>query len=533
MKTSANLRNSTISNSTTANISRRVGLGALAVFLGQGITMLGQVLVVPIFLWAWGAERYGEWLSLYAIVGYLTMLNFGMQTYVINRLNQAYTLRKIDEYNLILHSALKLFLALVCIGGVIAAAFYLLLPFERWLNFTSTTHLTTALVGILLSLQILGAIPMGLIGGTYRTFGELPRGQMIANVQRSLFFLLTALVLVLHGGLLEVAAVQLLPLIGIAVYVLIDLRRRHPEINIGISKADWRLAITFLGPSFFFFLMQVSAGFTFQGSILLVGAVVGPAAVAAYSVLRTLATLVRQIAGSINSVLWPELTSLEAITDYSRLRKVHSLLVKGSLALCATAAVFLHFEAKDIVSFWTGGRIVFDQTLMDLFLAYLVLLIPMIASSVFPAATNRHKKLAISYIVSRSLGLILAYLFSSLVIGFGLGARGVILGILIGEVLTVGWYVPAFTCHILGESIKRYWLSFVFRGVPIIALQYIGAWAINSLLQNWLMGFLGIGAWLFVVLLIGSYFLWLSQDEKAFLGRLGAKIYAKRFAFLQ
>jgi len=508
------LRNSTISNLTLVNITRRVSLGALAVFLGQGITMVGQVSVVPVFLWAWGAERYGEWLSLYAIVGYLTILNFGMQMYVVNRLNQAYTLKKIDEYNLILHTALKLFLIVSCVGGVIVAAFCFLLPFERWLHFVHTTHITAALAGFLLSLQILGNIPMGLVTGTYRTFGELPRGQMIGNVQKSLFFLLTALVLGLHGGLLDVAAVQLLPLIGVTVYVLMDLHKRHPEIDIGISKADWRLAITFLGPSLFFFIIQISGGFTFQGSILLVGAVVGPAAVAVYSVLRTLANLIRQIVGSVNSVLWPELTSLEALGDYAHLREAHALLVKGALALCGTAAVFLHFEAKDIVAFWTGGRIVFDQTLMDLFLMYLILQIPWIASSVFPAATNRHQKLAIAYIVSGALGLILGYLFSSQVIGVGLGTRGVILGVLVGEVLTAGWYVPALTCRILGENLRRYWLSFVFRGTPILVAEALVAWWISAAIITPVARFILIFLTVAILALVGSYFWWADSEER-------------------
>ena len=315
----------------------------------------------------------------------------------------------------------------------------------------------------------------------------------------------------------------LLPLIGVAVYVLIDLHKRHPEIDIGISKADWRLAVTFLGPSFFFFLIQVSVGFTFQGSILLVGAVVGPAAVVVYSVLRTLANLIRQIVGSINNVLWPELTSLEALSDYTRLRKIHALLVKSACALCGTAAVFLHFEAKDIVSFWTGGRIVFEQTLMDLFLLYLILQIPWLASSVFPAATNRHQKLAITYFISGALGLILGYLFSSQVMGFGLGARGVILGILIGEVLTAGWYVPVFTCHILGESIRRYWLSFVFKGVPILIIEGLSAWWTSRLSMSPVIKLFLVFSFVSIVGAAGSYFWWADSEERKRMQQKGSR----------
>lgn len=38
--------------SATPKILRRVSLGSLAVVLGQGINILRQVLLVPLFLWA-------------------------------------------------------------------------------------------------------------------------------------------------------------------------------------------------------------------------------------------------------------------------------------------------------------------------------------------------------------------------------------------------------------------------------------------------------------------------------------------------
>lgn len=498
----------------THSILRRIGFGTGAVFTGQVITMLGQLLLVPLFLWAWGDGRYGEWLSLCAMVGYLTMINLGMGTYVVNRLNQVYTVGKLDEYNQILNSALKVFLVIAGAGCLVATALYLLLPFETWFNFSYTAHITMTLVGILLSLQILGGIPLGLITGTYRTFGEFHRCQIISNVERFLFFVVTAVVLAVEGRLLAVATVQLLPMVVIAIYVLKDLGSRHPEIEVGITKASLPLVMTFLGPSLFFLLIQLSVGLTLQGSTLLVAAVVSPSAVAVFVTLRTLANLVRQIVGSINSVLWPELTSLEALKDYARLHQAHTLLVKVSLGMCGCAAVFLHFEAQDIVAWWTGGRIVFDQILMDLFLAYLVFQTPWLASSLFPAAVNRQKELALAYIVSAVLGLLCGYLFSAQSIGIGLGSKGVILGILLGEVIIAGWYVPSFTCRMVGESIKRYWLSLIFPGTTVLVMEGIAAWFVQGLSSSPQIRLLLVFATVLVVGIAGNYLFNTNRHEK-------------------
>src|SRR5215469_5281167 len=37
-----------------------------------------QLLLVPVFLAVWGAERYGEWIALNAIAAFVTLGNFGI-----------------------------------------------------------------------------------------------------------------------------------------------------------------------------------------------------------------------------------------------------------------------------------------------------------------------------------------------------------------------------------------------------------------------------------------------------------------------
>jgi O-antigen/teichoic acid export membrane protein len=449
-----------------------------------------------------------------AMVTYLSMLNLGMHMYVVNRLNQHYTVGELEEYNRIIQSALKLFLTITGIGTLLVIILFSIAPFEIWLNFVHTPHITTVFVGVLLSLQILAAIPLGLIAGTYRTFGEFPRGQMIDNAQRFFFIILTAIVLALKGGLLEVAIVQLLPLIGSAVYVLKDLRCRHPEIKVGTTKGNWRIGKTLLVPSLFFLLLQLSMGFTIHGSILLVGVVVGPAAVAVYSIIRVLANMVRLIVGSFVNILWPELTSLNALKDYARLRKAHSLLVRGSIAICGSVAVLLHYEAKDIIFLWTDGRIAFDQTLMDLFLVYLIMQTPWHTSSVFPIAVNRHKKIAVTCFLSGVIGLGLAYLLSSHIIGFGLGAKGVILGILLGEVITAVWYIPAYTCNMMEESIMDYWVNLVFRGMIVLVVEWFAVSSIIHITSSPVSRFLLVFGTVFTVGLSGTYLLNMNKFEK-------------------
>ena len=513
-----------IQSTASGKTIRRIGLGSLAVLIGQGINILGQILVVPLFLRAWGQQLYGEWITLYAMVGYTSLLNFGMQTYVVNRLNQFYSVGRLNDYTHILHSALSLYLGIVVIAGSLIAVTVFVTPIGQWLNLKDMDHITTSIVALLLAIQVILAIPQGLIVGLYRTFQEFPRGAMLANFQRASILGLTVLTLLVGGKIIQVAAVQLIPIMAFAAFILYDINKRHPEVKIGLSQSDWRLAITFLGPSLLFFLIQISGALTVQGSIIVVSAFAGPAYVAVFAIHRTLTNLIHQIVGSLNTALWPELTTLEAHGDYSRLRVVHRSFVKMSFAACVFAGIWLHFTGKDIIEVWTLGRIAFDQRLLDIFLIYLVLQAPWLGSSVFSAAFNRHRNLAACYILSAVLGIGLAVVLIQ-----HWGIFGVAAGLLIGDVLVCGWFIPLDTCRILGDNIGKYWAEVLIRGLPLIAIVWGVAWSLAQLEALPILRILTIGGGIITVGIGLGYFFWLNSQERRQVLSIGTPLWNKIF----
>ena len=101
-----------------------------------------------------------------------------------------------------------------------------------------------------------------------------------------------------------------------------------------------------------------------QGSVLLVSAELGGAAVALFVTSRTLTSLVRQVVFTANNALWPHLTALEAIGDYRRLQSLHHLLVAGSSALATAVGAGLWFVGDEVIAGWTGGRLAPDTILL-------------------------------------------------------------------------------------------------------------------------------------------------------------------------
>ena len=489
----------------------RVALGSCVTFAGNLINIFGRIDPGPSFLRFWGAERYGEWLTLFAAVGYMYMLDLGIQSYVINRLNQCYSTGRSDEYLYILHSALKVSI-LVCSGVIILIALILpLFPLTKWFHFTYTGHSLAVLVTLLLAIQIIAKIPSGIVTGLYRTFGEFPRGAMIGNVQVLLVFLMTGSVLISGGGFALLALVQLAPISLIVVYVFRDLRVRHPEVSLGLKDGSLKKGFSFLIPGSFFFLIHVSTLMVFSGSTIIVATLLGPAVVVVFSTLRTLANVTRQIPQAVNIALWPELTSLEACKEYETLKKMHFFIVKTGFFISFCLAVIIHFAGQDIVALWTRGRIIYDPRLMNIFLCYIVFQVIWLLSGTFQAAFNRPGLVGACTFASMVVGLILAYFLTR-----RYGAAGTVGGLFIAEGLICGVALPVRTCKILGESVGAFFRGVIVRVLPGVAVLYLFAYwfwqIIEPLGRPWSVVLFGPGI-LFSGILTG-YFICLNRQER-------------------
>ena len=495
-------------NERDATIIKRVGLGWGATLLGQLINFGGRIVSIPVFLSMWGPEKYGQWLTLYAFVGYLAIIDFGMQPYVFNRLRNCYSINRLFEYNRILHSALSLSISVALIAMLLFILVIFVTPLKNLLSLKDTGHLLS-IIFILLAGQIIFAIPIGLTRSVYSTVGEYPRGMMTDNLQQFIFYGLTIVVLLCGGGLVFIAWIQLLPLLVITLFILYDLKNRHPEIQIGINERDWSLALSFLLPSLFFSIIYLSGLIVLNGSILVVNAIFGAAAVVVFATIRTMCNLIQQFIGIVKTPLWPEITAFDAEKDYAKLRMSHKLLVKLSFAVCGSIVVFLHFFGKDIINIWMGGRIIFDQRLLDLFLVYLTSQIIWSSSSLLLLATNHHRKLSIYQIVSSIIGLAFAIILAT-----HIGLNGIVLGLCIADISICLWFVPRESCNLIGENLKSFWTDCVLRGIPILLFGFLLAWWAREMIENNIvsiaMALFGIS----ISVIVMGYYFWLNSSER-------------------
>jgi len=447
----------------------RVTKGTLANVLGQVLNVVAQLAQVPILLSYWGNQAYGEWLALSAMVAYLSTLDLGMQTYVVNRLNQFHALDQMSEYTRVLHTGLLLNVVLPLIGFTVALPILLMAPLSQWLQLKETSPSTAALVAVLLSLQMVYSIGYGMVLGIYRTIDRYPRGQMVANLRLLMNLLVTVGVAMAGGRLPALAGAQLAVLVITSIFVWVDVSRLRSDVHLGLSQADWRLGLQYLGPSLAFLALQLVSALGVHGSALLVSGMFGAAALVTFASLRTLSNVIRQATNSIQLAMWPEFTSLDARAEIPALRALYLLATKLIMTVTICAGVFLVIAGDRVVDFWTHGRVVYDSALM---LALVVLAVSQshsVCASILLSACNQQKVVLRFTATAGVAGFLIGY-----VLARSFGAVGFVYGLAFADALICGIGLPMRACRIIGESRVRFFREVSFRCAVVLAATYAG-----------------------------------------------------------
>ena len=483
----------------------RLTKGFLANIVGQVIAASGQLVLVPVFLACWGKQLYGEWLLLSAATAYVALCDFGMQMFVVNRMNQCYARGDVTQGTRILHSAL---LTSVLVCGIVLAILVpgvFLAPLEKWLHLTITSHVASAIIACVLMFQILVTIPYGLVAGVYRATGEYARGQMAQNTSAMLSLCFTVTVVVLGGTPVYAASAQLAAVAIVMIFVTRDLSKRQHHLQPGFRQANLRLGLSLVGPSLLFALIQVAFWLTVQGSVLIVGSLFGAVAVAVFVPCRTLGNLIRQVIAAFTNAIWPEWTTLDAEGKRETLRTMLLLASKTFVALSVSLSAFLYLAGAPILLAWTRHRVEADLGLINAVLGLVTFQSPWLASSLLLAASNRLRALACCYLGAAVFGL-----GAGLIAGRAFGPAGVVWGMCAGELLICGTILPWMACRAVGQSLASFAAQVYGRGAVLAGVVFIAV----DVSRRWLLVRTSLGS----ALLLGACAFVVSLSLAAVLG---------------
>jgi O-antigen/teichoic acid export membrane protein len=457
---------------------RRLAKGTAFTSGNMIVGILGQIVVVPIYLSVWGARTYGFWLIFLGFQSYLSLFSVAYQQYTY-----AEALRHgRNDWE----SVRCIYWRSLAVGYVITAlefAVFLSLVSNGMFRKVSSEIASTdpsvfdaiVLMLVLLSLLNLIAMPFGAI--TQRTLvicGHYPRFAAW-GLFNTLITLIIPTIAVGVGADFKTAAFAFVAARSTSAFLSsIDIWRLAKRYDLlRRAQIDWRMGLLnalyclpLAGQGFIDSLRQ-------QGFRIVLGAYVGPASVTTLATTRTLGNVLQQGLGTVTGPLLPELMRYVAGRDQERMEGAFALVWLSIFALLMPGVLTLALLGETVFAFWTRGAVEFDAILFLTLMSVVT-----IYAAAQPAMAILQGRNCIAWItwaaVAAALGL---GVFSPMLIPL-LGLRGAGLALLAAELCALVVVVQGAL-----RSLAQSGLRFPMSSLRLVLANIVGVFGVMFLGQ--------------------------------------------------
>lgn len=338
---------------------RNAALTAISAAVARAIAMGSSLLTVPITLHYLGVEQYGMWMAMSSTIAMFSFADLGIGNGILNAVATAYGRDDKEAVKKVVSSGM---FALSLISAAIIVAFTVAYRHVDWsaifnihtVSGRAEAGPTLAVLAICFALgipaSIIQRVQMGLQAGFMAEIWDCVRSLFsLAAVLAAVHFKasLPWLLLALSGS----------PLLASALNTTIFFRTVQPVFAPAFRAISLPVMRQIVNTGGLFFVLQIVGAMGFASDEIILAHILGPAAVAAYSIPRKLFSFVGVVLMMALVPLWPAYAEATAKGDAEWVRKT----LKRSLALATgfalAAAIPLVVFGNFLIHTWVGGAL--------------------------------------------------------------------------------------------------------------------------------------------------------------------------------
>jgi O-antigen/teichoic acid export membrane protein len=495
-------------------------LKLLAAFLtGQGVSIVIQLVVPPLFLhrYAHGMELYGEWIALTAAISYIGTLNYGIQNYANNQMAIHYNRGERQKAQTVQASALRLILIVVVALGLVAVA-SLFLPLAGWIGVRFVSSREASLTVFYILLQLISGFPFSLLTNSYMVIGQQHRGQNWQNAQRMVAAMGLSVCAWLRMPLSWLALTQAVSMLLFAALVIMELRMRAPFLLPSLRHGTWAEVRAQIKPSSYFMLLALSSFLVWQGPILVIQRVLGPAAVTIFALSRTIFSMSRQVLNVATQAIGQDISCTVGRRDWPGLKRLYDLSEKVILLITPVSTIGTLLACPLLFSLWLHQRSIYNPGICLLMAVVSAIIAIKEHKYQFQWSSNRHEELSKYYFVSNLAMLALSGLLMK---SFGVGAFMVCWGL---SELGVTLYIVHLNMRLFPPEIHVSARP-IFHLFALLAVAFSAAWWPVYRSAQWGLGLIAAETLLAMLLLtaVGYYLFGLDEVYEVIKRRIKRK----------
>lgn len=424
-------------------IASRLARNTVASVYGQFINIGLQLAAVPVLVSQWGLHDYGAWVLMFTIPQLLAMSDLGFASSGGNFITSVAAQGDKDGAAR-LFATLRSFTLLVGCMIVGLAVAIIELGFPQLFEFSGfiSGQESALLVCILAFLGLLMQTNVVTLAGF-----KASDASALGNAIFQTFILLegaVALGVAASGGGPLAVGFAYLAVRAAGSFVLLAIFRSHaPWLVAGGLGIDPVALRNFAWPALASFTLPAANAMAIQGSVMVIAAVSGNAAVPAFTTVRTLSRAALQFTLAFNVASMPRFTVASATDDTRRMDHLVLLNLMMIAALLLPAMLVLFAIGRPFIGLWTNGNIIPSYLLLGILVIAMVFNGLWMAISNLMLAMNKQSEFTYFFVV-------LAAACTGL--GFALtqqwGPNGMAAAILLADTLMVLWVL--FRAHRLG-----------------------------------------------------------------------------------
>jgi O-antigen/teichoic acid export membrane protein len=397
-------------------MSRHTVLGRLsrnlsASLLAKASVSIYRVAIVPLLIWFLGAERYGEWLLLSAVPSWLSLSNCSIGSVAANAMTLHAAEGNYHESRRVFSTTL-VSLALFAAAGLVVACMLVWLVWAEVVVLPGQTpaaaHATAVAIAVLC-----GSVFVGFFAEPFaarlRAAGRADVGIAAGGTMPWIEAGCCLAALAVKADFVSLAVATFVSrCLFVALNWLIS-RSAHPELYFSWPDVRASLILPLLSKGLAYQALPLGHALSNQAMLWVVGAAIGPLAVAVFGTARTMVRLGTQAMELINFAVWPELSLLLGARNHRQAAALHRAAAAFTIGAGLATAIGVTVAGPAVFGFWTLHELSVTHGLMAIFGISMMLQSLWHASLIVQLAANEHEGVAVRYVLAALLAVLLCY----------------------------------------------------------------------------------------------------------------------------
>ncbi|MFC2128724.1 lipopolysaccharide biosynthesis protein [Bacteroidota bacterium] len=394
-------------------------------FILKAIMLIIGLIRLPLILNYLEPEKYGIWLTLGSVIGWIGLLDIGLGNGLRNKLSAAFANKDITLARTYVSTT---YATLVIIIAFVYLIFLLINPNLNWVKILNTPSEMSTEISILAIIVVTSfsiQLVLTLINNVMLA-DQLPayRDALSASVSLIYFIVILLLIKITSGSLIFIGlATGLSQIIVFAVASFYFYKKKYRHVRPSFKYINFKYFKNLAGLGFKFFIIQIATIVMFSTDNIIISQLYTPTEVAPYSIAYRYFFYAVMFFSIAISPLWSAITEAYSLKDFRWIKNIYKKIIYSWIVLVFIVLIML-LVSSTFYKLWIGDRI---HIPFYLSLGMALFAIIRTWNSPFSSFANGVSKIKLQFYITILIGIInipLSIIFAKY---FNMGVVGVIL----------------------------------------------------------------------------------------------------------